>query len=158
MGGNGNHGGNRLGALGGGHALAGQDQRSRTIRDRAGGGGGNRAVLGEGGLEGRDLVRAALAGLLVGIDHGLTSPRNDRYGHDLACKGALSDGHLGAAERFNRIGVLRFAGQLIGIGGVLGESAHGAAGFVGVFQAIEEHMIIGGIVADPRAERCFLRM
>ena len=46
-----------------GFALAGQDHRSGTVGDRAAGGGGDRAVLGEGGLEPGDLVGTALAGI-----------------------------------------------------------------------------------------------
>ena len=55
-----------------------------------------------------------------------------------------------AAERFNRIGVLIFAGELIFVCGFLCEGAHRAARLIGILKAIEEHMVIGGVMADAR--------
>src|SRR3546814_13545170 len=41
--------------------------------------------------------------------------------------------------------------DLIGVGGVLREGAHRAARLIGVLEPVEEHMVIGGVVADARA-------
>jgi hypothetical protein len=50
-----------------------------------------------------------------------------------------------------------FARQLILVRGALGEAAHRAAFLIGVLEAVEEHMVVGRVLADaPRPERCFL--
>ena len=138
-------------ALGLGDAFARQHHGGGPVGDRGGGRGGDRAILGEGGLQRRDLVGAALGRCLVGVDHGVAGAGLDRDRRDFADEFTASDRRLGAGQRFDRIGVLLLAGQLIGVGGVLRESAHRAARLVGIFQPVEEHVVIGHVVADPRA-------
>ena len=68
---------NRSKTLGLGGAFTGHDKSGSTVRDRAGGGGSDGAVLGKGRLKRRDLVRATLAGLFVGIDKGFAAAADD---------------------------------------------------------------------------------
>ena len=70
---------------------------------------------------------------------------------DLAVEGAALDRRLGAGEALDRVGVHVGAGELIGGGGLLGESAHQLAGVVGVLQAVEVHGVHHPVVADARA-------
>ena len=151
MGGMGDNARNGRRTLGSGDALAGQHHRGSAIGNRRAGRGGDRSVLGEGGLERRDLVGLALAGGFVGIDDGVAAAALDRDGGDLVGEGPVGDGALRAAQRFDRVIVLCFAGQLILVRRVLRECAHGAACVIGVLEAVEEHMVIGGVMADACA-------
>ena len=152
----GDHAGERGQSLVRGHAGTGQHHCRRAIRDRAGGGGGDRAVLREGGFERGNLVGLALAGGLIGIDDCFASAADHRDRGDFSGKGAFADCGLRAAQRFDRIGVLRLTGQLVFVGSILSESAHRAARFVGVFQSVKEHVIVSGIMPDPRARAVLL--
>jgi hypothetical protein len=89
----------RLQAFRIGNALAGDHHGGGAVGNRAGGGGRDRAVLGEGGLERRNLVRAALAGLFVGIDHDIAAARLHGDRRDFVHEGALPKSRLRAAQR-----------------------------------------------------------
>ena len=136
-------------ALGGG--LAGQDDRGGAVGDRRAGRGGDRAFLGEGGLQLRDLVGTAAARRLVGVDDGLAGAALDGDRDDLVLEAAIVDRGLGAAQALDGVIVHLLAGQLIFVGGALGEAAHRAAFLIGVLEPVEEHMVVGGVVADARA-------
>jgi hypothetical protein len=71
-------------------------------------------------------------------------------------KPAIVDRVLGAAQALDRVIVHLLAGELIFVGGALGEAAHRAAFLVGVLEPVEEHVVVGLVVADPRAERCLV--
>jgi hypothetical protein len=140
-------------ALGIGDRLTGQDQCGGAIRDRL------------------ELVAAVIvpslakAGRRVGILSGMPLPGcfvgvDDRRPCGLTTvtatisflEGAIGDRGLRAAQRFNCvIAILRLTRQLVFVCGILREGAHGTARFIGVFQPVEEHMVIGGVMPDARA-------
>jgi hypothetical protein len=66
------------------------------------------------------------------------------------------DRRIGAGERFDRVVVHVLAGELVLVGGDLRKAAHRLAGFVGVLEAVEKHVVVGGVVADPRARAVLL--
>ncbi len=135
------------------HAFAGQHQRRGAVGDRAGVGGGDRAVLLERRLEAGDLVDIGVAGLLVGVHHGLAFAGFHRHRHDLVGEPAVVDGGLGALEGFDGEVIHLLAADAALVRHVLGEGAHQAAGFR-VFQAVQEHVIrhlaVAHAVAAPR--------
>ena len=111
----------------------------------------------------------AKAGLRPGILSGLPLPGASSVsttvsplrvltvtGDDLVGEGAAGDRGLarGAAIRSSSRPAL--AGQLVFVGGVLRESAHRAARLVGIFQPVEEHVVVGGVVPDARARAVLL--
>ena len=55
----------------------------------------------------------------------------------------------GASEGFERKFILHAPRELIGLGRVFGEFAHQRAALIGIFQPIEEHMIVDRIVTQP---------
>ena len=63
-------------------------------------GGGDRAVLLEGGLQRRDLVELGLEGLLVELDHGVAALAGQRDRRDLPGEAAVLVGRLGALRRW----------------------------------------------------------
>ena len=134
-----------------GHALAGHDQGGGAVRDRTGIGGGDGAVLGEGRTQGRDLLGAGLARLLVGGDRLGALARGHLDRRDLGLEGALFDGGIGTAQGFDRVFVLLFTGELVLAGGVFGEGAHQLAGGVGVLETVHVHGVDDHIVADAGA-------
>ena len=50
---------------------------------------------------------------------------------------------------------MRFAGELVFVSALLTKGAHGAAGLVSVFQAVEHHVVINAVVADADAAAAF---
>ncbi len=60
------------------------------------------------------------------------------------------------ASDLDREGVHLLAGQLVFVGGVLREGAHRTARLVGILEPVEEHVIVGGVVADARARAVLL--
>ncbi|MND80576.1 hypothetical protein D3C80_723490 [compost metagenome] len=134
-----------------GLGTAHQHQRCSTIGDRAGVGRGHRAAVAEGRLELRDLVQASLGRLLVVADQalGLALGHFDR--DDLAGKTAVLDRLLRAGQRGNGEGILLLTGKTIVLGAVLGKGAHQAALVVGVFEAVEEHVVDDPAVAHAVA-------
>ena len=105
-------------------------------------GGGDRAVLGEGGLQRRDLGGVALGRLLVLVDQS-SGPcgRRSRPATISRANAPRRLRLLGAGQRGDRVFVLRLAGELIVVGGVLGEAAHQPALLIGVLEAVEEHVV-----------------
>ena len=120
-------------SIGIGDRLTREDKRCCTIGYRRAGCRGNRAVLGKGSFQSRDFVRHALAGLFVGIDNDIALSGGNGYGNNFLLECAIGNSFLCAAQRFNRISILRLARELIIIGGVLRECTHSAASLVGVF-------------------------
>ena len=90
------------------------------------------------------------------VDDGLAGAALDRHRHDLVAEAAIVDRILGAAQALDRIIVHLAAGQLIFVGGALGEAAHRAAFLIGVLEAVEEHVVVGHVMADPRARAVLL--
>ena len=87
-----------------------QHQRRRAVVDARGVGGGDRAVLLEDRLEGRDLVRArGLRPLVLGDDGLLALPPLDLDRHDLGGEEAVLLGLDGAPRRLQRERVLHLA-------------------------------------------------
>ena len=117
---------------------------------------GDRAFLGESGLQLRDLVGTAAARRFVGVDLSFARAALDRDRHDLVLEPAVVDRILGAAQALDRIIVHLLAGQLIFVGGALGEAAHRAAFLVRILEPVEEHMVVSGVVADARARAVLL--
>ena len=78
-----------------------------------------------------------------------------RNRHDLGPERAAFDRLARAAQRLHRIGVLGRAGELVGLRGGLAEIAHRAAGLIGVFEAVHEHVIDDAIVAGAIAAARF---
>ena len=151
MRGKGNDARNRGVALGIGDRLTRQDKCGCSIRDGRAGRSGNGAVLGESGAQARDLVGHALAGLFVGVDDHIALAGGNSDGDDFVLERAIGNRGLRTAERFNCVIILRLTRQLIFVCGILREGAHGTARFIGIFQTVEEHMVIGGVMADACA-------
>src|SRR5690606_24751621 len=86
-------------------------------------------------------------GTFVDVDDGVALAPGDGHGGDLPFEAAVVGGGTGAAQRLERKGVLLFAGEGVFVGAVFGEHAHGGAALVGVFQAIECHVVIDGGMA-----------
>ena len=156
VGGSGDDRRDRLIALGIGIGLARQDYRSSAVADRRAGGGGDRAVLRESGAEGGDLVGHAAAGRFIGVDDDVALAALDRDRRDFVLEPAAIDRCLGAAQRRQREIVHVLAGELVFVGGALRKAAHRAAFLIGIFEPVEEHMIVGGVMADARAAAMLL--
>jgi hypothetical protein len=101
------------------------------------------------------------AGLSVGILSSLTLPGPssmlihrvalaalDGDRRDLGLERARFGGGLGALHAGGGEGVLRLAGEVVLGGAVFAKGAHGTAGLVGVFQAVEHHVVVDAVVAD----------
>ncbi len=134
-----------------GDTLPGQHQGRRTVGDRRGIGGGDRAVLGERGFQARNLRGIALERLLVLVDRlGALAPGNlDR--NDLAVEAARALRLLCAGQRGDGVIVLVLAGELIFARRFLGKAAHRTARLIRILQAVEEHVVHHPVMADPRA-------
>ncbi|EAZ58424.1 hypothetical protein PA2G_01665 [Pseudomonas aeruginosa 2192] len=118
-----------------------QDQRGGAVGNRTGVGRGHRAAFAERRLQGRDLVQPGLRRLLVAIHQALGLAGGNRQRHDLGLEAPVAHGLLRAGQRGHGELVLCFAGEAVGLGTVLGEGAHQAALVVGVFEAVEEHVV-----------------
>ncbi len=92
----------RLDAKFGGARCAHQHQRGGAVVDAGAAGGGNRAVLLEGGFERRDLVQLDLARTFVNADDGVAGAALDRDRRDLYGKGARLGSGLRALHAGNR--------------------------------------------------------
>ena len=140
-----------------GGGLEHQHQRGSAVVDGRAGRGGDGAVLLEGGLEAGHLVEPCLARALVGVDHGLARARLDGDGRNLGSKRTRLDGRLRTLHAGNGKGVLLRTGKAVFGGAVLAKGAHGAAGLVGIFQAIEHHVVKDAVVAQAVAATAFLQ-
>jgi hypothetical protein len=137
----------QFGGGGGGH----HHQGGGAVVDRAAGGRGDGAVFLERGFERGDLVQLDLAGAFVNRDHDLARAALDRDRRDLGREGAGLGGGLGALHAGGGESVLLGAGEAVLGGAVFAEGAHGAARLVGVFQAVEHHVVEDAVVADAVA-------
>src|SRR5690606_10987000 len=108
---------------------------------------GDGAVFLEGGLQGGNLLGHGLGRRLVGVHHGVALAAGHGDRRDFPFEAAVFSGRAGAAQRFQREGVLLFAREAVLGGAVFGEHAHGLAAVVGVFQAVQGHVVVDGAVA-----------
>src|SRR6185437_10059926 len=116
-------------------------------------GGGDGAVfLAEGGAQRRYLGHVGTAWLLVGIDLHIALAAADRDRHDLAGKSAAGLGRLGPVDRFDRVGILVFAAEVVLVGTRFREHAHRLA-VVGIGQAVPRHVVdqLAVAIADAGA-------
>ena len=124
----------------------GQHQRRGAIRDRTGIGGRDRAAGAEGGRQMRDLLGAGAGGLLVAGDHLLAGAGVHGDRGDLGLESAAALGVERVRQRGERVLILRFAGELEGLGAILGKAAHEAAAaffspVVGILEPVEKHVV-----------------
>ena len=133
------------------HRGPGQDEGRRAIRDRAGVGRRDRAVLREGRLQGRDTGGIGPAGLLVPVDPLGPLPAGDLHGHHLAVKGTGGLGGKGALQGADGEGVHGLTANLVGPGRLLGEGPHQPARLIGILQPVQVHGVRYDVVADARA-------
>jgi hypothetical protein len=122
-----------------------------TVRDRRGIGRGDRAALAEGGFQLRDLFGARIAGLFVRRDGRLALAGFNGHGDDLGDESAAFDRRERIGQGAERVVVLLVPGELERLGAILGEGAHQAALVIGVLEAVEEHVVVGLLMSDPRA-------
>jgi len=85
--------------------------------------------------------------LLVDLD----SAAGHRHGDDLLRKPPLRDRLLRPRQRGDGIGILHFAGELIGLGAILGKRTHQPALVIGVFETVEKHVVEDAAMAEPVA-------
>ena len=142
--------GRRLQAPCQGRGLAHQHQGAGPVGDRTGVGGGDGAVGGKRRAQAGNLLDGGLVGLFIVADQVLALAGVHRYRGGFRAQGAGIDRLLGAGQGFDGEGVHLLAGEAAFVGGTLGETAHRAAG-IGVFQAVQEHVVVGGPVAAAQA-------
>ena len=83
-----------------------------------------------------------LSGLaLPGCSSCETVRRTQIHWRDLAGKTAIRYGFLRARQRGQRVIILRLARELKSLGAIFGECSHQTALVIGVFEAVEEHVI-----------------
>ena len=140
-----------------GGASAGHHQGGSAVVDGRAAGGGDGAVFFERGFEGGDLVKAGLARAFVDGHHGLAAAVFDCDGGDLGGECAGRGGGLGALHAGDGKSVLLLAGEVVFGGAVFTKGAHGATGFVRIFQAVEHHVVKDAVVAHAVAAPAFLQ-
>ena len=126
-----------------------------AVIDAGAGGGGDGAVFFEGGLEGGDFFGLDAAGAFVGVHHALALAILDDDGGDFLFERAGGDGALRALHAGDSEVILLLPREVVFGGAVFTEQAHAAAFFVGVFQAIEHHVVINLVVAQAVAAARF---
>ena len=134
-----------------GQRAPGQDQRGGAVGIGRGARRRDRPVGPEGGLQrgnffGRDFERVLVAG-----DRPVAALGGNRDRRDFGGEGAVFDRLFGARQGLDRIGVLFGAAELIGLRRRLAEIAHRAAAFIGVFEAVEQHMVDDAVMAHAIA-------
>ena len=85
------------------------------------------------------------------FDSYIAFARFERHWHNFAFKRAAFNRGIGAAQAFDGIIVHLLTRHLVVVRRILSESAHRAAFLIGIFKSVEEHMIIRGVMAKPRA-------
>ena len=128
-----------------------QHQRGRTVVDGRTGCGGDGAVLFEGGFQQRYLVEFYLAWTFVDGNHHLARATLDGDRRDLGGKSAGLGGRLRALHAGHGEFVLRAAREVVFGRAVFTKGAHGAAGLVGIFQAVQHHVVEDAVVPDADA-------
>jgi len=123
-----------------GLALLHQHQCRGAVGNRAGVGGGHRAVFGECRLQLRNFFDVGIARLLIGINKLIALARRYRDRNDFILEPAIVDGSVGTLQRFDRKGIHLLAGNAFFIRDFLSKRTHQAAGF-GILQAIQKHVI-----------------
>ena len=84
-----------------------------------------------------------------------TSAGLDRYRRNFCFKRSAFDSCLRTLHAGGGEIILLFAGKAVLGGTVFAKGAHGAAGFIGVFQAVEHHVVHHAIMADTDAAAAF---
>ena len=79
--------------------------------------------------------------MLVFVDQALLLAHRDLHRDDLGAEAAVLDRLLRTGQRSHGKRILRFTGKAVALGAVFSKSTHQAATVVGVFQAVEEHVI-----------------
>ena len=113
MGGVADDAGQRSDATGGRVFLGQQDHRGGAVGDAGGTGGGDAAVLLEGRTQGRDLGDIRAPRLLVGGDLDVTLAGGYLHRDDLVGERTVGLCGLRALDRFDRVGVLLLAAELV---------------------------------------------
>src|SRR5690606_18632327 len=87
------------------------------------------------------------AGRLVSVNDGVALATG--YGNwcDFPFEAAVFGGGTRAAQRFERECVLRFTAEVVLVGTGFGKHAHGCPALVGVFEAVECHVVVHGGMA-----------
>src|SRR5690606_458875 len=118
-----------------------------TVRDGRCIGGSDSAVFLERGPERGDFFGHGLAGRLVSVNDGVALATG--YGNwcDFPFEAAVFGGGTRAAQRFERECVLRFTAEVVLVGTGFGKHAHGCPALVGVFEAVECHVVVHGGMA-----------
>ena len=115
-----------------GIAFAHQDQCCGTVGNGAGVGRRYATILLKRRTQLANFIHFGVAGLLIDADNVLAAAGLDADRCDLRLKITRTDGALGAGQGFNREVVHRLAGNVKGVGTLLGEATHQAT-FVGIF-------------------------
>src|SRR5690606_9990698 len=110
-------------------------------------GGGDGAILFEGRLEGRDLLGHGFEGRFILIDDGVALASGNRHRSDFPVETAVFIGGAGPAQRLEREVILLLASEGVLGHAALGENAHRRAALVGVFEAVERHVVVDGGMA-----------
>ncbi len=128
-----------------------QHKRGCAVGDGAGVGCCDRAAFAECGLEVRNFFGRGLERELVVRDLALGFAGSYCERDNFRRKSALGAGFLRAGERGEGECVLRFARKGVTLRAILGERAHQTAFVVGIFQAVEKHVIEHAAVAHAIA-------
>ena len=147
--------GQRRAAQFGGGAGAHEQHGGCAVVDGRAGGGGDGPVFFEGGAQAADFVELDFAGAFVDGHHALTAAVFHSDRRDLGSKRTGLGGDFGALHAGGGKGILLGAGEAVFGGAVFAEGAHAAAGFVGVFQAVEHHVVINFVAAHAVAAAAF---
>jgi len=120
-----------------------------AVGNGGGVGGGDRAVLLEGGLQTGDFFHLGLGRLFVVFHNPVALAAAHRDRGDFPLEVAAGDGLLGPGGGGDGEFVLGLTGEAVLGGRVFGEGAHQPALVVGVFQTVEEHVVENLAMAQP---------
>jgi hypothetical protein len=138
-----------------GGALAHQDHGGCAIVDGRAAGGGDGSVFFEGGFERGNFVELDFAGAFVNGHHGFARTGFDGDGGDFGGECAALGGGFGALHAGGGKGVLFGAAEVVFGSAVFAKGAHAAAWLVGVFQAVEHHVVKNFVVAESVTATAF---
>src|SRR5690606_4796966 len=94
-----------------------------------------------------DFFRHGFEGGFVLVDHHVALAAGDGHGGDFPVEAAVFAGGAGTAQRFHRVSVLLFTGEGVFLDTAFRKHTHGRAALVGVFQAVQRHVVVDGGVA-----------
>ena len=147
----------RLASQLGGGAFAHQHHGRCPIVDARATACGDGAVFLESGFERGDLVELDAPGAFVDGNQLVTATPAHRYRSDFGGKSSGGRGVLRAAGAGDGKLVLLRAGKAKLGGTVFAKSSHGAARLVGVFQAVEHHVVKNAVMANAVAATALLQ-